>query len=184
MPFIALNKDTKDRIDITTIDEPRLTIPKGSVICQLCEQPMIIKAGQVIQAHFAHKVSCTSDYEHKPESAEHLKGKEVVMELLRKEYEKVGDVLIEYEVRLPEIKRIADILVTFPSGWQIAYEVQLSPITVETMEKRTKDYNSIGIDAIWFLGEKLQTPSIQDWCTQNLGGNYNIISSFVGKKVL
>lgn len=84
MPFIALNKDTKERIDITTINDPRLTIPKGSIICQLCEQPMIIKAGQVIQAHFAHKVSCTSDYEHKPESAEHLRGKEKTIELLKK----------------------------------------------------------------------------------------------------
>lgn len=169
MPFIALNKDTKDRIDITAIDDPRLTIPKGSVICQLCEQPMIIKAGQVIQAHFAHKVSCTSDYEHKPESAEHLKGKKYVHDYFADFYKDCSGIIVEYEARLPEVKRVADVLITFPMGWQVAGEVQLSPITVDEIQQRTNDYLSLGIDVMWFLGAKADKENIRNWCLENIG---------------
>ena len=58
MAFIALDLDTRERIDITKIEQPRLTLQKGKVICQLCEQPMIIKAGILREHHFAHVAKC------------------------------------------------------------------------------------------------------------------------------
>ncbi|MCK6629037.1 MAG: hypothetical protein L6R45_28140 [Anaerolineae bacterium] len=54
MPFIAINRQTGERIDITKIENPRLHLKRDDQICQLCEQPVIIKAGLITRPHFAH----------------------------------------------------------------------------------------------------------------------------------
>lgn len=45
MPFIAIHRKTRKRVDISTIEHPRLNLEKGMYICQLCEQDMFIKEG-------------------------------------------------------------------------------------------------------------------------------------------
>ena len=56
------------------------------------------------------------------------------MSALSQTYSEYSQVSLQYEVRIPEIKRIADIMVTFPFGWQIAHEIQLSPISIENLK--------------------------------------------------
>jgi hypothetical protein len=68
MPFIAIRKETRERIDITTIANPRAVLKSGECLCQLCGAPMIVKAGLVRQHHFAHIGQCSSDYQSHPES--------------------------------------------------------------------------------------------------------------------
>jgi len=60
MPFVALHKETKARIDITAVNNPRQFLKSGDCICQLCGEPMIVKAGEILQAHFAHHAACTT----------------------------------------------------------------------------------------------------------------------------
>ena len=64
MPFVAKDKTTGTRVDITKLEKPRLMLQADSCICQLCEKPMVIKAGLHRRAHFAHhKEDCVSDME-------------------------------------------------------------------------------------------------------------------------
>jgi competence protein CoiA len=175
MPFIALHKETKDRIDITTINNPRQFLKSGDCICQLCEKPMIVKAGQVLQPHFAHQASCpNSEYQSQPESPEHRAAKRYLAEHLVEEFPEYVEATIEYEVPIPEVRRIADLLATWPSGHKKAHEIQLSGITTEILQKRTDDYEHAGIDIVWWLGKSAFTKTNADWSLQTFGVCYCI----------
>ncbi len=52
------------------------------------------------------------------------------------------------EISFPQINRIADV-VYFPK--KIIFEVQCSPISLQEVQKRNRDYGSIGYTVIWIL---------------------------------
>ena len=137
MPFIAVQKATGERIDITTIENPRAALTSGECLCQLCEAPMIVKAGLVRQHHFAHTGRCTSGYQSYPESPAHREAKRYLATHLCEWFKEYAHTHIAYEVPIPEVKRIADLLVTFPTGWRVAHEIQLASITTEHLQERT-----------------------------------------------
>jgi competence protein CoiA len=174
MPFIALHKDTKKRIDITLLDHPREMFKAGECLCQLCSSPMIVKAGLIKRAHFAHANSCTSPYGSHPESAEHREAKMYLKTQLPARFEDYKDVRLEYEVPIKEVKRIVDLLAIFPKGHRVAHEVQLASITNEQLEARTKDYERAGIDVIWWLGKSANSPANRDWCLRTFGEVFSI----------
>jgi competence CoiA-like predicted nuclease len=74
---------------------------------------------------------------------------------------------------LPEIKRVADILVTYPMGWRLAHEIQLSDITKDEIDIRTSDYESIGIDVVWWLGEKIRN-EVRNWSIERFGRVFTV----------
>lgn len=169
MPFIALDKDTRKRIDITQLENPRLILRSGDCICQACEEPMIVKAGLIVRSHFAHRSTCISDYQYHPESPDHLALKYLVMQALKENIGEYSDAEIELEVKVPEVNRIADIMATWPMGWRVAHEIQLASITIEKLNDRTEDYHRAGIDVIWWLGKSADTPANRKWCEDKLG---------------
>lgn len=169
MPFVALNKITRQRVDITQVKNPRLTLKSEEHVCQLCEQPMIVRAALILQPHFAHRVKCPSDYESHPESPEHRAAKRFLAQYLRETYEEYTEAKIEFEVPIREANRVADILVEFPMGWRIAHEVQLASITTLQLQERTNDYVRAGVDVIWWLGNAADTETNRDWCVEEIG---------------
>jgi competence protein CoiA len=169
MPFIALNPATGKRIDITQYEQPKRDLNPDEVVCQLCNQAMRIKDGPVVRAHFAHIMQCTNtEYQAHPESYHHDLGKHWIAEQLRGELWKYTNATIELEVPIPEIKRVADILVTFPNGWRIAHECQLADLGLEELQQRTEDYNRAGIDVFWWLG-KVALTRYSKWVFENYG---------------
>lgn len=171
MPFVAKHRESGERVDITQIQSPRIALEKGKYICQLCGQDFIIKAGLIKAAHFAHRNACESDWKSHPESHDHLTAKREIAEYLRirPDYN-AKEVVIELEVPILEIKRQADILTTFSTGWCIAHEIQLSVITIEELMERTDDYGKLGIEVYWWLGKRAATEVNIDWCINNCGG--------------
>ena len=169
MPFIAVRKATGERIDITTIANPRAVLKSGECLCQLCGGPLIVKAGLVRQHHFAHIGQCSSDYQSHPESPAHQDAKRYLATHLGEWFEEYAGATIEYEVPIPAVRRIADLLVTFPTGWRVAHEVQLAAITTEELQRRTNDYTLAGIDVTWWLGKSANTPANREWCQRTFG---------------
>jgi competence protein CoiA len=176
MSFIAIRKSDGTRIDITQIDQPRKMLPKDDIVCQLCGKPMIIKAGIIVRAHFAHlaDAECDTDYRTNPETPEHRQAKIELVRLLKETLEEYSTADLSLEVPIPEVKRVADILVTFPMGWRIAHEIQLSNIGIHEFEERTHDYNKAGIDVVWWLGRGADNESNESWCMQNFGVCYHL----------
>lgn len=169
MPFVARQRETGERIDITRVANPRAELRSGGCVCQLCGAPLIIKAGLVRRAHFAHYAECTSDYAAHPETPEHLEAKALLREYLGQYYAEYRAAIFEFEVPLPEIQRVVDLLVTFPMGWREAHEIQLSSITTEELARRSDDYLRAGIDVVWWLGRSADTTTNRQWCTQRFG---------------
>jgi competence protein CoiA len=177
MPFIAIDETTGNRIDITMIEKPRTTLQCGKFICQICRQPLFIRAGDKYLTHFYHRTTCHSKTrrECEKETPEHLFGKREMMQMLREQFNG-QKVKIEYEFYLEEIDRIADILVIYPMGWRMAHEIQLSNISKEEIEERTNDYESVGIDVVWWLGKKVGIET-RDWCKERFGRIFTITIS-------
>lgn len=177
MPYIGLNKETNKRVNILRVSDPRAEFVKGQIICPYCSEEMAIRGSKYHkpQIHFMHlSDQCKSGYESHPESPEHLFFKEYLAENLSKEFEDYQTANVELEYPISNLKRIIDVAFTFPNGWVVAHEVQLSAISVEELAARTKDYQNEGIDVIWWLGKSADTKPNRQWCREVLGSCYTI----------
>lgn len=173
MPLVALNEEAKNRVCILDYPNPRGQFQNNSLVCPLCSERMIVVAGLVRTPHFRHYVECrNSDYERHPESPEHLEAKAELATLLKTKYAEYSIADLQLEVPLPEVRRIADVLITFPMGWRVAHEIQLSPITVEKLKQRSDDYRRAGVDVVWWLGRHANTETNRLYCQQNFGDCY------------
>ena len=91
------------------------------------------------------------------ESPQHAAGKErIAQEVLRELGPKPeGYCTITFEKILfdveADVRRIADVYVSLPDGDEV-YEIQLSPIPIEEVHQRTKDYEKLGLVCWWIFG--------------------------------
>ena len=63
--------------------------------------------------------------------------------------------------------RIADVAIGVPDGLNLVVEAQLSPIPIKDLTCRVSDYNLMGINSIWWLGQKLRTPDVMNYLALN-----------------
>lgn len=176
MAFVAIDKDTGERIDITRINNPKSVLKSGQCLCQLCHQPLIVRDGEIVSAHFSHYSECgDSDWLKHPESPLHRAGKRYVASKIVEQWAEYRTAQIEYEVRVPEVRRIADVMAIFPNGWRVAHEVQLASITQAELEARSNDYARAGISVVWWLGQAANTRDNRLWCDNRFGFSFDFL---------
>lgn len=154
--------------------ELRSKYPLGSLRCPLCKQGVFPREREGFARHFVHQRVCTSNVPRHPESPEHEEGK---MRLAKYLQEQIKDdpekaVKIEVEYYLPncgEQGRVADVALVYPNGNLLIAECQLSQITSNELEQRTRDYYAIGADVLWFLGGKADTRENRSWLRSMFG---------------
>lgn len=161
MPLVALDSKTGERIDVTVYENPRVELTASRVCCPECRLPMILKAGLIKIAHFAHKPGAECSYG-KGETKQHLLGKRMIAEWLRET--QPGS---KVELELPIGNRRADIAQIFPNGWIVVHEIQLASITVESLTERTNDYLREGCDTVWYFGQNTATPTNRRWAYEH-----------------
>lgn len=150
MPLVAHDGQTGQRIDITLYKNPRAELPTSNIVCPECSFPMVLKAGVVKMAHFAHKPGSNCSYG-RGETPEHMAAKRMVASWLRSE---MTGCIVEPEYTI--CNRRADLAQIFPNGWVVVHEMQLASITTEELQKRTDDYMNAGCDVIqWHIQSKL-----------------------------
>lgn len=87
---------------------------------------------------------------HAPESVQHRQGKAVLAEWLRS---RVGAAAVTVEAAADtQRSRIADVMVTFPNGERLAFEIQYAAITVHEWRIRHESYRARGITDVWLWG--------------------------------
>jgi competence CoiA-like predicted nuclease len=117
-----------------------------------------------------HKCRCVlSVFASHSESPAHREAKIFLATHLKDEFKEYTTATFEYEVSIPQVKRVVDVLVTFPMGWRVAHEVQLAAITVDELYQRSADYKLVGIDVVWWLGKSANTPANRRWCEESFG---------------
>jgi len=120
---------------------------KHRFYCEACGKPLILKLGQKVAWHFAHKPNMSCHGENEPESIVHLEGKRALYHWLNAQGE--FPILEKY---IPDIKQRADLFLHHhPKA--IAIEYQCSNLTPQRFMERTAGYLSLDIRPIWILGE-------------------------------
>ena len=166
MSFIALRKDTRERVDITHYPSPKKeALGHVVLLCQECEGVLRVREGDVRVAHFAHLPG--THCEAAGESQEHKNGKLYVRDHLTAIFPEYAGAVFDFEYRVPEVDRIIDLLVTLPDRRRVAHEVQLASITTKTLQERTDDYAKAGIATVWWLGGNAHTETNVQWCLQH-----------------
>lgn len=188
----AKYKDTGEELNITKFENPRNEIDKERLVCKFCKGKVSIKDGMLRAKHFFHINTCTSDFERHPESPQHNLGKEIIGNHIKEYWNEYAKAEIKFEYPVKEVKRIIDVAMIFPNGWIVAHEIQLSSITIESLENRTNDYRNLGIDVFWWLGKSADTKANREWSIekygQSLSIDYKVLDSRVkdlykGKKI-
>jgi competence CoiA-like predicted nuclease len=175
MPLTAIIKSTGEQI-IVPQDLARAKAYKEELICPICNEPVIpvrdaIRLGAEVQAYTRHKDidgHYDTEYRYHTESREHKSAK---LYLATHVSELLGMPVLKYEfeVRLPDIKRIADIRVQIDDDEYFIIEAQLSPTTPEELEERTNDYARLGYSVCWCLGKEAYKDYNYRWCLSNTG---------------
>lgn len=147
-------------------------------LCLECQSSVRLRGGMHRQNHFYHvelKRSCRQN----AKSMEHLH-----VQLMIESHLKTTCIL---EKRFDEIQRIADV---FWAPYNIVFEIQCSPISLEEVKARNRDYATLGIQVIWILHEKRFNQSklsaiehyLQGSCfyytNMNASGNGNVYDQF------
>lgn len=144
---------------IALADERRVeawSAEKGpAYICPNCRKEMILRKGQVVTHHFAHKPPVTCLWA-RGETQAHLKAKKFLYDMfsgrgLRAE--------VECEVLSDSGDRRADVLVWGRNGTRVAFEVQHQPLDFEAIERRTRAYMAADVPVTWIAlisGETLE----------------------------
>jgi competence protein CoiA len=116
----------------------------GPFVCSVCNEEVLLRTGRYRINHFAHAnpIACKFAI---AESDDHLRCKMEIYEALQKE-PCVRDVALErsFEVVRPDVS--AQI-----NGASVAIEVQISSLSLETIQVRTIEYARKGIYVLWLL---------------------------------
>jgi competence protein CoiA len=118
----------------------------GMFLCPNCKQPLILKQGRIVIAHFAHKppTYCTWS---QGETRAHLEAKHHIRDVLVSRGTKA-----EVEVVVPILPgndRRADVMAWSKNGQSLAFELQHSSIGIDEIERRAFAYARAGIAQIW-----------------------------------
>ena len=119
---------------------------KESYSCPGCQGVVLLRHGQVMCPHFAHKSLQDCQFFLENESAQHLSLKAALYKSLVNHGEKV-----RIEKVLSEMGQIADLFV----GDSLALEVQCSRLSQQRLRGRTRAYHQAGYEVRWLLGEHL-----------------------------
>lgn len=113
--------------------------------CPHCGSAMILKCGQIVTAHFAHKAALQCDW-CSGETEVHLAAKERLVSEFRDR-----NLSAECEVEVPALAgdRRADVMVWSPAGQPVAIELQHSTIGLRELERRAFAYAGAGLAQMW-----------------------------------
>ena len=119
--------------------------------CKFCNVPMSPVLGPVREWHFRHHPGagdCPAHGELEAESPRHRLLKQTAAEALQRYY---GDRVsrVEFEARVKDAGRIADALLTMTDATRLAIEAQVSPISMENVQRRTNSYSAADVDVVW-----------------------------------
>jgi competence protein CoiA len=175
MPLKGKNRETNEEaLIMDQFDLLRLWQGAGALVCPFCDEALItvrehLRMGDWVQAYMRHKGECSTTYAHHPESPEHLTAKAWIRDSMPEVY---GYVVVsaDCEVRIPEINRIADVCFFLANGDRMIHEAQLAAISVDELEARTNDYQSLGYGIVWHFGKAADTGTNKVWARRRLGG--------------
>jgi len=143
---------------LTAINNEKIVITRdaqkpGIFTCPECGEVVTLRKGRVKIHHFAHRSTTSCGYG-KGESELHMDLKMQVYDSLR-DHQDVEEV--EIEVAVGNIR--PDVLATI-RGCRVAFEIQISALSIDDLYRRTELYARSGVYVIWLLSVN---PKVNTW---------------------
>jgi hypothetical protein len=110
--------------------------------CPGCQADVILKAGSIKIAHFAHKPGSPVCAYSVGETVAHLTAKKLFCEAARERG-------LRAELEYPVGDQRADVAIWAPNGKMLVIEIQHTPIDVDELKRRILGYRRKGISHIW-----------------------------------
>ncbi|MFY9902521.1 MAG: competence protein CoiA family protein, partial [Trichococcus sp.] len=124
--------------------------------CPACKGKLVLKKGNIMIAHFAHRQHSDCAVFSEGETLPHLKGKQLLLEKFQSE-----GIAVTLECWLPELQQRPDLLLVLADGKKIAVEYQCSPISAADLSERTLGYQRFGYEVWWICGMNYQPGGIK-----------------------
>lgn len=153
VPLLAVDTDRDDAvIDLTDVsDEVWVSIWRQAtgdrLRCRSCSQPMHAKQSSATGLRFFAHTNVVPECPSQGESARHLHLKNAFARAFR-----TAGWVAQLEVAGEGWR--ADVLVTAPTGQQVAFEVQLSPITLDEVQERQRRHQASALHTVWVVSGK------------------------------
>lgn len=163
MPARAVDIVTGSDIYIWDYTNPKEALRDRDMACPLCDREMRVAQGMLKKPYFFHLTTCHHDWEIHPESEVHIELKRYIAQTLPRMVDEYSGASYQIEVPIEGCKRIADVLFTLRDGRRIVHEIQLSPITIDVLNARTDDYQSVGLEVYWWFGLNANNESSTSW---------------------
>lgn len=114
--------------------------------CPACHEQVIVRAGEAVIPHFAHRERSACVNHEGGEGPVHEKGKLLLYQWLRRQ-----NLSVRLENYLPDINQRPDLLITIRNK-HIALEFQCARIPIKRIMARNRGYHQLGMIPIWVLG--------------------------------
>ena len=163
-------------LDYKSSSEIRVLYPDlKELTCPECDSVVFPRSRTNYVNHFVHSIA-NDNCSLSNESLEHQLSKIYIYNTL-KEIVVNGKVFCEYPI-YQDSKLIAraDVMLLFGENSGIAFEVQLSNISLAEIQKRTSNYYANGFDVQWILGDNFSNNDVKYWLKEE--GSFVTISSY------
>lgn len=143
-----LNAYSKDDKIVTLLHLSRAEVEQlrdQPYFCPACKHPVRIKNGKVKLPHFSHYSHSACTIHSEGETLEHLTLKKMFTKWCERQ-----SICYELEKYLPDLNQRPDLLIG-----NIALEIQCSPLSIQRLVERTKNYQKNGYIPIWICGKKI-----------------------------
>lgn len=143
------------------VSAEEVELADGPFYCPACREQLILKKGRKVVAHYAHRPDSDCEYTNEGESEEHRLAKREIRQALMG-VPGVTDVRLERYLRdvRPDVSFVLN-------GDLVAIEIQLSQLSLEKIEERTKAYAIRNIAVLWMplFSKELLKPRYapRDW---------------------
>ncbi|MBX0313299.1 competence protein CoiA [Planococcus glaciei] len=150
--FVALDSSGRQRLSFEEDKQDLRKLSKSKGLrCPYCERLVIFHGGSRRIHHFNHEPHVECTFTGEPETQEHLNGKWLIYDWLKKKYPQAE---VSLEKRIIETNQIADVYADFGEGRRFAFEIQCAELTTEEWLQRRKLYREANIRDIWLFGMK------------------------------
>jgi len=143
-------------LDYAREDADSLLRPKGhagQLLCQLCRQPVLVRAGQVNRPHFAHKT--LSDCPSSREPAELVQARAFLYDWLKRTGE--GTVTLEHHWEGQSLPRPVDCWLGLPDGKAFAFWIINRRIAYHDIQAIQREVEATGAELTWvFLTNRIR----------------------------
>lgn len=132
----------------------RLAEDQGRVVCPTCKRSMVVVFSE--DGMVAQHVEDDSYTDHEPEDKYLVAGKRVLQARIKELFPRAQ---IGMNILIPDVGRVADVVMVTASGGKLVIELQTEPLTSQQVADIIGNYAEQGIACLWVIDSRNYNPT-------------------------